>query len=90
MTEHASPPRLDIQQAGLASTQLAGQDLLQNYERLMHETNALGALNRLDWSVRFELAPDQAGQAQVWMHLAVSVVMPLTCQRCLGPVDLVV
>lgn len=92
MTEHVSPPRLDVKQAGLAATKIAGHDLLQNYQRLTLETKTLGALNVLNWSARFELElePDQTGQAQVWMHLGVNVVLPLTCQRCLGPVDVTV
>lgn len=90
MSEHVSPPRLDVKKAGQSAMYMAGQDLLQNYERLMLETKALGALNGLDWSVRFELLPNQTGQAQVWMHLVVGVVLPLTCQRCLGSVDVLV
>lgn len=87
MSQHVPPPKLDVKQAGLTALQLAGQDVLLNYERLMHETNGLGAENALSWSVRSELKPDSAGLPQVWMHLTVDVSLPLTCQRCLGPVD---
>jgi uncharacterized protein len=88
MSEHASPPRVDIKHAGQSALQLAGHDFLQNYERLMLETKALGAVNVLDWGVRFELLPNQEGHAQVVMHLGAEVTLPLTCQRCLGPVDI--
>lgn len=37
-----------------------------------------------------ELRSDHAGQEQVWLHLRVQVSLPLTCQRCLGPVDVLV
>lgn len=87
MSEHVPPPILDVKQAGKSSMQLAGQDLLLNYERLIAETNGLGAQNALTWSARFELQPDATGEPQVSLQLAVGVVLPLTCQRCLGAVD---
>lgn len=87
MSEFQRPPKIDVKQVGLASQQLAGHDLLLNYERLMAETKGQGAQNGLDWSVRGDLQPDQAGQPQAWLHLSVRVSLPLTCQRCLGPVD---
>ena len=87
MSELKRPPKIDVRQAGLAAQQLAGQDVLSNYERLMSETKGLGGQNVLDWSVHAALQPDQAGQPQAWLHLSVRVSLPLTCQRCLGPVD---
>ncbi len=66
---------------------LAGQDVLSNYERLMSETEGLGGRNALDWSVRGALQSDQTGQPQAWLHLNVSLSLPLTCQRCLETVD---
>lgn len=90
MSEHVPPPILDVKQAGKSSTQLAGQDLLSNYERLISETKGLGAQNTLNWSACFELQPDSTGTPQVSLQLAVGVVLPLTCQRCLGAVDVIV
>lgn len=87
MSEHAPPQKLDIKHAGQLSMQLAGHDSLVNYERLMQETRGLGADYALNWSARFEAQADQAGQPQVWLHLHVAVSLPLTCQRCLGGVD---
>ena len=87
MSEHVSPPKLDVKQAGQLAMHLSGQDLLSNYERLMQETQGLGAHNALNWSVRGELEPGPTGQLQVWLHLTASVTLPLTCQRCLGAVD---
>ncbi|MDD2810955.1 YceD family protein [Rhodoferax sp.] len=87
MDKHVSPPKLDVKHAGLPLQQLAGQDVLSNYERVMLETNGLGAQNSLNWSARTESRPDAAGQPQVWLHLALALSLPLTCQRCLRPVD---
>ncbi|MEO8120723.1 MAG: YceD family protein [Rhodoferax sp.] len=42
----------------------------------------------LNWSAQGEVRADEAGAEQIWLHLTVDVSLPLTCQRCLGPVDL--
>lgn len=90
MREQTPPKKLDIAPFAAAATTLSGHNLLLNYERLMHETQGLGGENALKWSARGELKPDPTGQAQAWLHLGVEVVLPLTCQRCLGPVDVLV
>jgi uncharacterized protein len=87
MTTYQRPPQLDVKHAGQSSQQLAGQDVLANYPRLMAETTGLGAENAVNWTVRCELQPDAKGQPQVWLFLSVATSLPLTCQRCLGPVD---
>ncbi len=90
MIEHKHPPKLDVKHAAQSSVQLVGQDKLSNYERLTHETQGLGGENALNWSARAELRVDQAGHESPWLHLTVDVVLPLICQRCLGPVDIAV
>ena len=87
MKPHQRPPKLDVKHAGQSSQQLAGQDVLTNYERLMEETQGLGEANVLNWTARGALQPDANGQPQPWLFLDVSTILPLTCQRCLGPVD---
>lgn len=56
----------------------------------MQEMQGLGADLTLSWSARGEVRADEAGAEQVWLHLTVDVSLPLTCQRCLGPVDMAV
>ena len=87
MTEYQRPPRINVKQVGQSSQPLSGQAVLSNFERLIEETQGLGSQNMVSWSVSGELRPDATGQAQVWLHLSVHVSLPLTCQRCLGPVD---
>jgi uncharacterized protein len=87
MTEYQRPPKINVRQAGQSSQRLSGQDVLANFERLMEETQGLGPQNSVSWSVSGELRTGQTGQAQVWLHLSVQASLPLTCQRCLGPVD---
>ncbi len=90
MTTYQRPPKLDIKHAGQASQQLVGHDVLANYERLLEESQGLGGQNALNWSARAELQADAKGLPQPWLFLNVSTSLPLTCQRCLGPVDVAV
>lgn len=87
MTTYQRPPKLDVKHAAQASQQLSGQDVLAHYERLMEETQGLGGQNAVNWTARGALQPDAKGQPQPWLFLNVSTSLPLTCQRCLGPVD---
>lgn len=87
MVEHKHPPKLDIRQAADASRQLSGQHVLSDFERLMTETRGLGGDNPLTWAAQAERRVDEAGQPQCWLQLTVAVDLPLSCQRCLGIVD---
>lgn len=87
MKKESLAPRLDVKSFAHAAGQLSGHDLLIHHERLMHETAGLGGDRPVDWTARGELAVDEAGVAQCWLHLSAQVSLPLTCQRCLGPVD---
>ena len=89
--KHESPP-IHIDVKALAQTQgvLSGHDLLSKYERLMDESHGLGTDRLLNWQARGELRGDEAGAQQVWLHLVLDLSLPLTCQRCLAPVDIAV
>lgn len=78
---------MDVKAFAHAAGALAGQDVLSNYQRLMQETQGLGGDRALNWTARGELRSDEAGAEQAWLHVSVAVALPLTCQRCLGPVD---
>lgn len=79
--------RLDIKAFAQAAGQLAAQDTLQKYERLMQDTQGLGANLPLIWAATGELRPVLGEPDQIWLHLKADATLPLTCQRCLGPVD---
>jgi uncharacterized protein len=81
---------LDVRALAQSSGTLAEENLLAGYGRLMHEAQGLGAENSLKWSVRGEYRLDLAGAAQIWLHLKVDALVPLTCQRCLLPVDMAI
>jgi len=90
MREQTPPKKLDIKSFATSATSLSGQSLLSNFNRLTEETQGLGAENTLKWAAQGELKPDPAGQAQARLHLQVEVSLPLTCQRCLSPVEVLV
>lgn len=87
MSEHASPPRIDVRHWCQESRQIAGQTVLSKFERLIQEAQGLGAENTVTWSVRGWTVTDAAGASQAWLHLDASLDMPLTCQRCLNAVN---
>lgn len=88
MKQESPPTHLDVKAFAQAASTIAGHDLLSKYQRLMQETQGLGANVVLDWSAHGEMRTDEAGAEQIWFHLTVETSLPLTCQRCLGPVDI--
>ena len=87
MQHETRAPSLDIQAFAESARPCSGRDLLSNYERLIEETQGLGADNPVEWSVQGALRADQTGASQAWLHLTLAASLPLTCQRCLGPVE---
>lgn len=88
MKQESPPTHLDVKAFAQSAGEANGVDLLSNYERLMQETSGLGAEKHLQWSARGEYRADEGLAPEVWLHVAVQVSLPLTCQRCLGPVDI--
>lgn len=90
MKQESAPTHLDVKAFAQAASAIAGRDLLSKYPRLMEETKGQGADRIISWSARGELRIDVAAAEQVWLHLTVDASLPLICQRCLGPADIVV
>ena len=90
MTKVFDPRRLDVKSFAEEAGQLAGQDRLGTHDRLMVETAARGADLPLDWSATGELRNPGHLHPEIWLRLEARAVLPLTCQRCLGPVDIAV
>ena len=87
MNTESLAPRLDVKSFAQSSREISGHDLLSHYERLLVETHGTGADRYLSWSAQGELKAMGSGADQVWLHVQADVTLPLTCQRCLGPVD---
>ncbi|MFT6590733.1 MAG: hypothetical protein ACI9I0_000270 [Rhodoferax sp.] len=88
MKQESPPTLIDVKAFAHAAGELSGQDSLSKYERLMQEAQGLGGDRALNWSARGEIRVDEADVEQIWLHVSVDVALPLTCQRCLGPVDI--
>lgn len=86
MNQAIAPNNVDIRALAVAGGELAGSEPLAGYSRLMAETLSDGGPVLVVWKARFEARAGATAAAQPWMHLLVSVSLPLTCQRCLGPV----
>lgn len=90
MSQEFAADRLDVKAFAKAAGVLSGQDLLSEYERLLEESSEQGADRPVHWEAQGELRVDASGHEQVWLHLRAEVSLPLVCQRCMGPVDILV
>lgn len=84
--------RLDVSAFARAGASLQADEPLTGFARLIEELHPnfvdAGALS-VSWAVQGELRPAaKGGSPEVWLHLRAASTVPLTCQRCLGPVDL--
>lgn len=86
-----NPDRLDVRAFAQAGAELQADDPLTRFERLVAEAHAddgQPALGSVTWQAKGEMRAGASGGAlAVWLHLQADAVVPLTCQRCLGPVD---
>ena len=82
---HAS--RLNIPAFAAEGEPLVSTTLLQNMERLAHESIGVEADLPINWQAIGELRPGAGTEADVWLHLTASASIPLTCQRCMTAVD---
>lgn len=87
MKKEFDPRRLDVKAFAEAAAELAGEGTLGAHPRLMAETAGRGADLPLAWSARSELRNPGHVHPEIWLHLQARTVLPLTCQRCLGPVE---
>ena len=88
MNSEYSPRHLDVRAFAQAQGEMSGPSPFEAFERLMDEAGAAGAGRLVDWSVQGEQPVDISGTSQTWLHLRAHATVPLTCQRCLEPVDI--
>ncbi|GKT22252.1 YceD family protein [Acidovorax sp. SUPP3334] len=87
MTKEFSPQRLDVKAFAQAGGHLSGHDSLLKYERLAQEAKGLHPDLIVDWQADGELRSTHGIGGQIWLRLVARAAFPMTCQRCLGPVD---
>ncbi|MBK7001605.1 MAG: DUF177 domain-containing protein [Rhodoferax sp.] len=92
--KHAFDPKhLHIHAFAHAAGQLAGEETLAHFERLLEVVDDKATQTPVHYSASGELRSNpERGEtaAQVWLHLSGKTLLPLVCQRCLEPVDVVV
>lgn len=82
-----NPARLDVPAFAKAGQVLGGAVEIGALERLKAELMPEeGAPLAIDWQMSGEFRPDSRGEAVPWLHLEAKTLVPLPCQRCLGPV----
>jgi uncharacterized protein len=79
---------LDVKSLAEEADPITGQDSLGIYLRLMAETGGRGAQTPVTWSARGEVRNPGHLHPEIWLHLDARTVLSMTCQRCLGPVDM--
>jgi uncharacterized protein len=87
MTKAYAPRRLDPRVFAQDAANMEGDEPVAGLARLLAETQDGGGQRLVHWEARGELRNPQHLQPQVWLYLQADCVLPLTCQRCLRPVD---
>jgi len=87
MTKEYFPDRLDVKAFAQAGGHLSGHDTLLKYKRLAEEAQGLHPDLRVDWQADGEIRSTHGIGGQIWLHLKADATLPMTCQRCLHPVD---
>lgn len=87
MRVHKIPPTLDVKRAAEAAEVLSGQCELAVFERLVDLAPGAAGQGLVRWQAVFSVRDDAQDDAQIWMTLDFDLQLPMTCQRCLGDVD---
>ncbi len=82
---------MDARRFAEASGHLQGDCVASELQRLAVDLHPQGLVDghaSVAWQADGELrGAGQAAAAAVWLHLQAQATVPLTCQRCLGPVQ---
>lgn len=87
MSKNLNARRLNMPAFALAGEPLVEHTPLQNMERLAQEIHGPAPDLIINWRASGELRPRTGAEDDVWVHLEATTRLPLTCQRCMGPVQ---
>ncbi len=87
MKRQFTPQRLDVQAFTEDGETLSGRTALSALARLAAEAQGGPRDRAVDWRARGELRNPGHVQPEVWIHLEASCSVPMTCQRCLEPIE---
>ena len=81
---------LNVAAFARAGGQMVGEERLTQLGRLLEESQGVGSGCVVRYAAHGELRSTGAAQESVWLRLSAEVALPMTCQRCLGPVEVAV
>lgn len=86
--KYLDPLHFDVLEVAKRAESTAGEWPLLQLERLadLAMLSQDGIDTAVRWQATGELRPVLGGEAEVWLRLQADAVVPLCCQRCLGPV----
>lgn len=83
--------RLDAAAFARAAQSLSHTQTLAELPRVRDMLAADASSATVSWTARGQQRPTAGGGApEVWLHLSAHTTAPLTCQRCLGAVDVAI
>jgi uncharacterized protein len=88
MQKTFQPDRLDVAAFADARGTLEGADPLPRYERLALASQAAGLDLMVKWQAQGERRAAVDGSVHPALRLCIEADLPLTCQRCMGPMTL--
>ena len=88
MKRQFTPQRLDVVALAEDAAELSGSEPMAAFRRLADEARASIQDREVTWSAEGELRNPHHVQPEVWMHLQADALLPMTCQRCLEPVEI--
>jgi uncharacterized protein len=87
MKNEINPQQLHIVQFASAGAHWSGEERLAQFDRLMEEVQGVGGESRVNFEIHGEMRVNARGTEEPWLHLEARANLILTCQRCLGPVE---
>lgn len=87
MDNQFSPRKLDVKSFAQEAAVIDGAAPLHEFARLEAETAGRSSDTQVEWTATGEVRNPLHVQPEIWLHLRAGATLPLTCQRCLQPVD---
>ena len=87
MSKEPAVRSLDVKRFAEDGRAVEGRTVLQQLPRLESETRDPAASSPITWSATGELRNPGHLQPEIWLHLKADTDLVLTCQRCLGAVE---
>lgn len=86
--KHSLPTRhLDVRAFARSGGTLSGTAHLSDFARVSQDCVDGGAGSTVAWSAAGTVRTDTGKAPQILLHLKIDTMLPLTCQRCLEPVQ---